>query len=158
MSMYANANGPRSANPRTSSSSNSSNHSGQWNWQNTNGQTSPSDVSASVHKLLLSTKHLQEALRLWSIEQMNETEVSDVYVQLGADFNAAVRAFAYHDIDLSDILNFTQVLREVLEGCLSEDPSPETLANFTPALRQALYHLLKGLQMRESAWKAAISR
>ncbi|KAF4569896.1 hypothetical protein EYR40_008876 [Pleurotus pulmonarius] len=139
-------------NPRTSasSSSSSSNHSAQWGKQN-----SPSDVSAAVHRLLLSTKQLQESLRLWSTGQMTETEVSDVYVTVGTDFNNVIRAFAYHRIDLTDIHSIPQDLRAVLEQCLSEDPSPEALATYMPGVRQVLFKLLKGLQTREAAWKAA---
>ncbi|KAG6884290.1 hypothetical protein C0993_012435 [Termitomyces sp. T159_Od127] len=59
-----------------------------------------SDVPSSVRRLLLSTKHLQELLKQWSLSQATETQVSDAYVQIGNDFNATVRAFAHHQIDL----------------------------------------------------------
>lgn len=58
------------------------------------------DVPGSVRNLLLSTKQLQELLRLWSVGQATEGQVSDGYVKIGTDFNATVHAFASHRIDL----------------------------------------------------------
>ncbi|CAK5271485.1 unnamed protein product [Mycena citricolor] len=63
-------------------------------------QAMPGDVSTSVHNLLLATKQLQAVLEQWSVGRASETDVSDVYVQIGTDFNTAVQAFAYHRIDL----------------------------------------------------------
>ncbi|KAJ8516862.1 hypothetical protein ONZ45_g5859 [Pleurotus djamor] len=149
-------------NPRTSasSSSSSSNHSAQWSgWQNSpTTSTASSEVSTAVHQLLLSTKQLQESLRLWSTGQASETEVSDVYVGFGTDLNVVIRAFSAHRIDMNDILSIPQDLRAVLEQCLSEDPSPEALETYMPGVRQVIYKLLKGLQMKEAAWKAVKAR
>lgn len=52
-------------------------------------------------RLLVSIKQLLEALTLWSTTKMDEGQVSDVYVRLGNDFNAAVAAFAAFNIDMS---------------------------------------------------------
>ncbi|KAK0185051.1 hypothetical protein F5146DRAFT_938034 [Armillaria mellea] len=111
-------------------------------------QRVPGDVPSAVHALLLSTKQLQESLRLWSINQATETQVSDVYVQIGTQFNTTIHAFAYHKIDLSDIHSIPTDLRTVLEQCLAEDPSPQALAMYMPEVRRVLYKLLKGLQAR----------
>lgn len=58
-------------------------------------------VESAVTRLLVSIKQLLEALTNWSNEKATETEVSDVYVRLGNDFNAAVAAFASYHIDMS---------------------------------------------------------
>jgi hypothetical protein len=58
------------------------------------------DVPTAVKSLLLATKQLQEALYQWSIGQVSETDVSDVYVRIGTDFNHALHAFAYYSIDM----------------------------------------------------------
>lgn len=58
------------------------------------------DVPKTVHNLLASTKQLQEVLEDWSFGRATETQVSDVYVQIGTEFNATIAAFAYHQIDL----------------------------------------------------------
>lgn len=115
----------------------------------------PGDVPAAVHSLLASTKRLQEILKLWSVDQATEDEVSDLYVKVGHEFNTTISAFAYHQIDLSDIHSFPVELRTVLENCLAEEPSPEVLVSFMPDLRKVLYNLLKGLQSRQDMWRTA---
>jgi hypothetical protein len=63
-------------------------------------QKSQGDVAGSVRSLLLSTKHLQDLLRQWSLGQATEGQISDAYVKIGTDFNTTVHAFACHHIDL----------------------------------------------------------
>jgi hypothetical protein len=63
-------------------------------------QKTPDKVPSTVHNLLTSTKRLQEVLRLWSVEQASEGDVSDTYVQIGNEFNLTISAFAEHQIDL----------------------------------------------------------
>ncbi|KAG6841196.1 hypothetical protein C0991_000993 [Blastosporella zonata] len=121
-------------------------------------QRNQGDVPGTVRSLLLSTKRLQELLKEWSVGQATELQVSDGYVQIGTDFNNAIRAFAYHQIDLSDIHSIPGELRVPLEQCLGEDPSPEILETYMPEVRQVLYKLLKGLQARQDAWKASGGR
>ncbi|KAJ7270617.1 hypothetical protein B0H12DRAFT_1093117 [Mycena haematopus] len=130
---------------RSSTSSNSS--------QGAYVATNPGDVSSAVRNLLLSTKQLQKILTQWSLGQVSETQVSDVYVQVGTDFNAAIQAFAYHRIEINEIHSVPQELRTVLEQCLAEDPSPQVLAMFMPEVRQVLVKLLRGLQSRQEAWR-----
>ena len=121
---------------------------------------------------------MQEVLRHWSKEQASEGDVSDVYVQIGHEFNAVIAAFAFHSIDLrcvgfyispvcklilssenlSDLHTVPAELRVVLERCLSEDPAPEVLENSLPDLRKTLYRLLKGLQARREPWRVAAIR
>ncbi|KAJ7832831.1 hypothetical protein B0H13DRAFT_2256495 [Mycena leptocephala] len=104
----------------------------------------PGDVPTAVRNLLLSTKQLQKTLTQWSLGQVSETQVSDVYLS----------AFAYHRIELNDIHSVPQELRTVLEQCLAEDPSPQVLAMFMPEVRQVLFKLLRGLQSKQEAWRA----
>jgi len=111
------------------------------------------DVPTAVHNLLSSMKQLQSLLSQWSVGQASETQVSDIYVQIGTNFNATIHAFAYHRIDLSDIHSVPKELRTVLEQCLAEDPSPQVLAMYMPEVRQVLYKLLQGLQQRQEAWR-----
>lgn len=63
-------------------------------------QRAQGDVPSAVRNLLLSMKQLQDILKYWSVGQATEAQVSDVYVQIGTDFNATVNAFTYHKIDL----------------------------------------------------------
>ncbi|KAF9264012.1 hypothetical protein L218DRAFT_926823 [Marasmius fiardii PR-910] len=127
---------------------------GGWEGQPRVDMRNPGDVPAAVRNLLLSMKQLQETLRQWSVGQASESRVSDVYVQIGTDFNTTMHAFAYHHIDLSEIHSIPKDLRTVLEQCLAENPSPEVLATFMPEVRKVLYRLLKGLNSRQEAWRA----
>ena len=52
----------------------------------------------------MAIKQLLEALTLWSTVKMSEGQVSDVYVRLGNDFNAAVAAFAAFNIDMAYVI------------------------------------------------------
>jgi hypothetical protein len=67
--------------------------------------SSAGDVPTAVKNLLLATKELQDALHQWSIGQVSETDVSDVYVRIGTDFNHALHAFAFHNIDMRFVLS-----------------------------------------------------
>lgn len=88
----------------------------------------------------------------------SETQVSDVYVQLGNEFNTMVTAFARHNIDMSEIYAVPRELRAVLEQCLAEDPSPQVLEQYMPAVRTILYHLLEGLKNKQNDYKRAAGR
>jgi hypothetical protein len=52
-----------------------------------------SHLESSVTRLLVATKQLLESLTLWSNGRQTETQVSDVYVRLGNDFNVARAGF-----------------------------------------------------------------
>lgn len=58
-------------------------------------------VESAVTRLLVSIKQLLEALTQWSTLKLDENDVSDVYVRLGNDFNAAVAAFGAFGIDMA---------------------------------------------------------
>jgi hypothetical protein len=57
-------------------------------------------VESAVTRLLVSIKALLESLTKWSEQQITDMDVSDVYVRLGNDFNAAVAAFAAYGIEM----------------------------------------------------------
>lgn len=115
-----------------------------------------SDVPRAVASLLETTKQLQETLRLWSVLQVSEQHVSDVYVRLGAEFNTTVVAFQHFGIDMSDIYQIPQDLRTVLEACLSEQASVHSLNKYLPRVRQIIAALLRGLQAKQAAYWNAI--
>ena len=62
-------------------------------------------MESAVTRLLVSIKALLESLTNWSQLRIDENEVSNVYVRLGNDFNAAVAAFASFNIDMSCVIN-----------------------------------------------------
>lgn len=60
-----------------------------------------SDIEASVTKLLIATKQLLECLTSWSRREATEQDVSDIYVNLGNEFNRATLSFQNANIDMS---------------------------------------------------------
>ncbi|TDL23811.1 hypothetical protein BD410DRAFT_720480 [Rickenella mellea] len=114
------------------------------------------DVPAAIAALLDSTRRLQSSLRQWSLLQISETEVSDVYVKVCTDFHIAVAALSSYNIDMSDVMSFPQAMRDILEGCLAEDASPQVLEAFQPRVRQTIAHLLHGLQSKQNAYQRAV--
>ena len=61
-------------------------------------------MESAVTRLLMAIKQLLEALTQWSQLRVDEDHVSDVYVRLGNDFNAAVAAFAAFNIEMKCVL------------------------------------------------------
>ncbi|CAL1715515.1 unnamed protein product [Somion occarium] len=100
---------------------------------------------------------LLESLTQWSKQQATETHVSDVYVQLGNDFNAAVAAFAAFNIDMSELLSVPDDLRGILEQCLAEDATPENLEVFLPEVRKIITNLLQGLRTKQHIYRKIVS-
>ncbi|KIO30573.1 hypothetical protein M407DRAFT_69025 [Tulasnella calospora MUT 4182] len=121
---------------------------------NTKSSTSRRGVESAVTRLLVAIKHLLESLTSWSNQKTSEQDVSDVYVRLGDDFNACVAAFASFDIDMGQLRGIPEDLRNVLETCLAEDATPETLERFLPQVREIITDLLQGLRNKQSQFRA----
>lgn len=60
-----------------------------------------SEIEAGVTKLLIATKQLLECLTQWSRLEATEKDVSDIYVNLGNEFNRATVSFQNAGIDMS---------------------------------------------------------
>ncbi|KAH7919352.1 hypothetical protein BV22DRAFT_1040998 [Leucogyrophana mollusca] len=116
------------------------------------------DVPTAVRNLITAMKRIQESLQLWSTRRATEAQVSDCYMQFGAEFNATARAFEQYGIDTSDINSVPARLRTELEICLGEDPSPSNLNMYMPSIRQLLCEILQGLRFKQPAWRAASGR
>ncbi|TFK52073.1 AIP3-domain-containing protein [Heliocybe sulcata] len=110
-------------------------------------------VESAVTRLLVSIKQLLEALTLWSSQQMTETQVSDVYVRLGNDFNAAVAAFTAFHIEMTELMSVPEDLRSILETCLAEEATPENLDTYLPQVRAVITNLLQGLRGKQSLYR-----
>ncbi|KAI9451759.1 actin interacting protein 3-domain-containing protein [Lactarius psammicola] len=122
----------------------------------TKSRTTPV-VESAVTRLLVSIKQLLESLTQWSHTKSSEEEVSDVYVRLGNDFNTAVSAFVFYEIDMSELLGFPDELRAVLEECLSEEASSATLDRYLPQVRNIVTNLLKGLRGKQHLFRQIVS-
>lgn len=109
-----------------------------------------SQIEKSVTHLLVATKQLLETLTMWSRGQATETEVSDVYVRLGYEFNIACRAFNNIGVDTSDLGPVPDLLRSILEETLSQEASQASLDKFLPRIRDIIINLLHGLKKKQS--------
>ncbi|CAE6482015.1 unnamed protein product [Rhizoctonia solani] len=110
-------------------------------------------VQTAVTRLLVATKQLLESLTNWSKGTMSEADVSDVYVQMGNDFNSAVAAFQASGIDMSDLMSVPDDLRAILEQALAEDATPENLEVYLPGVRAIIKNLLHGLRAKQHDYK-----
>lgn len=99
--------------------------------------------------LLVATKQLLETLTQWSRGEANESEVSDVYVRLGYEFNIACRAFNSIGVDTQDLGPVPDLLRSILEETLSQEASQASLDRFLPRIRDIIINLLYGLKKKQ---------
>ncbi|PNS20033.1 hypothetical protein CAC42_1480 [Sphaceloma murrayae] len=115
-----------------------------------NPQQQLSQIEKSVTHLLVATKQLLETLTMWSRGSATETEVSDVYVRLGYEFNIACRAFNSIGVDTNDLGPVPDLLRAILEETLSQEASQASLDKFLPRIRDIIINLLHGLKKKQS--------
>ncbi|KAL5615202.1 hypothetical protein BROUX41_005259 [Berkeleyomyces rouxiae] len=117
----------------------------------TSGGTSSSLslIEKSVTHLLVATKQLLETLTKWSRNQATDSQVSDVYVRLGYEFNMACRAFNAINVDTTDLGNVPEELRNILEATLSQEASSESLDRYLPRIRDIIINLLQGLRRKQ---------
>jgi hypothetical protein len=111
-----------------------------------------------VTHLLVATKQLLETLTLWSRGTATESEVSDVYVRLGYEFNIASRAFNAIGVDTADLGNVPELLRGILEETLSQEASQASLDNFLPRIRDIIINLLHGLKKKQQRLRQRTGR
>ncbi|KAK1751221.1 actin interacting protein 3-domain-containing protein [Echria macrotheca] len=142
--------GPRSSAAGRSSQASSGSTSSRRN--NSSGSSSAvplSQIEKSVTHLLVATKQLLETLTQWSRGLASDTQVSDVYVRLGYEFNMACRAFTAINVDTSDLGNVPELLRNILESTLSQEASVESLEKYLPKIRDIIINLLHGLKRKQ---------
>ncbi|PSR80837.1 actin interacting protein 3-domain-containing protein [Coniella lustricola] len=154
--------------PRSSTASSRSNHSSHSNERNSANAKRPStssgggaplsQIEKSVTHLLVATKQLLETLTQWSRGQASDTQVSDVYVRLGYEFNMACRAFTAINVDTSDLGNVPELLRNILEATLSQEASVESLEKYLPRIRDIIINLLHGLKRKQQKLRQKSSR
>ncbi|KAK3842492.1 MAG: actin interacting protein 3-domain-containing protein [Linnemannia gamsii] len=112
-----------------------------------------SPIEATVTKLLVATKQLLESLTLWSNRKVNEEQVSDIFVQLATQFNLASQAFHEVGIDTSELAHVPDDLRNCLETALGEDPSPASLDQYLPKIKEVIINLLQGLRLKQNLYR-----
>ncbi|KAI1343897.1 AIP3-domain-containing protein [Xylariaceae sp. FL0016] len=149
---------PANMQPRSSTASSRSAGSSTRRNQS-NGSNMPlSQIEKSVTHLLVATKQLLETLTQWSRGSATDTQVSDVYVRLGYEFNMACRAFTAINVDTSDLGNVPESLRHILEATLSQEASTESLEKYLPRIRDIIINLLHGLKRKQQKLRQKQSR
>ena len=108
-----------------------------------------STIEKSVTHLLVATKQLLETLTLWSRGSAAESEVSDVYVRLGYEFNIACRVFNAIGVDTTDLGPVPDLLRAILEDTLSQEANQASLDKYLPRIRDIIINLLHGLKKKQ---------
>ncbi|RMX79258.1 hypothetical protein D0867_16504, partial [Hortaea werneckii] len=86
---------------------------------------------------------------MWSRGSASESEVSDVYVRLGYEFNIACRAFNAIGVETSDLGPVPDLLRAILEDTLSQEASQASLDKYLPRIRDIIINLLHGLKKKQ---------
>ncbi|CAN6655201.1 bud site selection protein 6 [Trichomonascus vanleenenianus] len=109
-----------------------------------------STIESTVTRLLVATKKLLESLTQWARGDASEQDVSDVYVNLGNEFNVACRAFLSAGVEVADLGDVPQALRVILEKALSEDASQENLDRYLPSIREIIVNLLRQLKEKQT--------
>ncbi|KZF25566.1 AIP3-domain-containing protein [Xylona heveae TC161] len=117
-----------------------------------------SQIEKSVTHLLVATKQLLETLTQWSRKTASESEVSDVYVRLGYEFNIACRTFTTIGVETSDLGPVPDLLRSILEETLSQEASPESLDRYLPRIRDIIINLLHGLKRKQQRLRQRSAR
>lgn len=115
-------------------------------------------IEKSVTHLLVATKELLETLAKWARQEASETQVSDVYVRLGYEFNIACRAFKSVGVETHDLGPVPDQLRGILEETLSGDPSQKHLDKYLPSIRDIIVNLLHGLKRKQQKLRASVQR
>ncbi|EME44509.1 hypothetical protein DOTSEDRAFT_72099 [Dothistroma septosporum NZE10] len=123
-----------------------------------NPQQQLSTIEKSVTHLLVATKQLLETLTMWSTQRATESEVSDVYVRLGYEFNIACRAFNAIGVDTGDLGPVPDMLRGILEETLSQDASQQSLEKYLPRIRDIIINLLHGLKKKQQRLRQRSNR
>ena len=64
------------------------------------------EVPTAISTLLDATRRLEESIRRWGLLEISETEVSDVFVDVGNAFHEMLAAFSVHGIDMRCVGTF----------------------------------------------------
>ncbi|KAF8935845.1 Bud site selection protein 6 [Dissophora ornata] len=84
---------------------------------------------------------------------MTEENVSDIFVQLATQFNLASQAFHEVNIDTSELAHIPDDLRNCLETALGEEPSPSSLDQYLPRIKEVIINLLQGLRLKQNLYR-----
>ncbi|KAI7900330.1 actin interacting protein 3-domain-containing protein [Cokeromyces recurvatus] len=109
------------------------------------------EIEHVVTKLLRTTKALLEALTQWSLMRTSNTEIFEIHDTLEKQFFLVSQAFEEASIPMSDLQWIPRQLRDAVSAAMLEQPSPATLDQHLPRIREVIVHLLHGLKAKQAA-------
>ncbi|OZJ02336.1 hypothetical protein BZG36_04591 [Bifiguratus adelaidae] len=110
-------------------------------------------IEQTVTGLLYATKKLLEGLTAWANHQKGDQDIRDIYASLQSQFTQASQAFQAAGVDMSDLVEVPDNLRETLNACLRESPSAATLEQHLPTIRDVIIRLLQGLKRKQTLYR-----
>lgn len=124
------------------------------------GRSQNGEIEQVVTKLLRTTKALLEALTHWSQLRATTADILDFRETLERQFHSVSQAFEDNGVPMNDLAWIPHQLKDSISVAMNEEPSPTTLEQHLPKIRDVIVHLLHGLkgkqhQLREretAAW------
>ncbi|ODV85298.1 hypothetical protein CANARDRAFT_7939 [[Candida] arabinofermentans NRRL YB-2248] len=111
-------------------------------------------ISSTTAQLLTSTKALLQSLTSWANQAASISEVSAKFVQVGDDFKALRKSYVAEGVEISDVKDIPNLLRQILEESLVLEPSQETLDLFLPKVGHIVAELMKTLKEKQLEYQA----
>ncbi|KAF7720889.1 Bud site selection protein 6 [Apophysomyces ossiformis] len=107
------------------------------------------DTEQVVTRLLRTTKTLLEALTSWSQLRTTTGEILDLHDTLEKQFFLVSQAFNEANVPMNDLSWIPRQLRESVSAAMEETPSPASLDQHLPRIRDVIVHLLHGLKGKQ---------
>ncbi|KAK9459427.1 actin interacting protein 3-domain-containing protein [Lipomyces oligophaga] len=121
------------------------------------GPIDSESIDVAVTRLLQSAQKMLESLPRWASNSWSDNDVSDIYVSLGTEFNTVCRAFQHAGISNSGFDDVPVVLRVVLEDALAKPKSQQTVAEYSPKIKNIIVRMLETLKQKQALQSSAAS-
>ncbi|KAI9253919.1 actin interacting protein 3-domain-containing protein [Phascolomyces articulosus] len=115
------------------------------------------DIEQTITKLLTCTKKFLEALTSWSLDQVSNDQVINIYQDLADQFERVKKSLQAAQLTMSDVEHIPEELYECLITMLDNyAPSKPALEQHLPSIRDIILYMLQSLkkkqaQLRESS-------
>ncbi|KAI8875959.1 AIP3-domain-containing protein [Backusella circina FSU 941] len=113
-------------------------------------QTMTGEIEQTITHLLRTTKSLLESLNQWSMQRIPKTTIFEIHETLERQFFLVVQAFEELNVPMNDLQWIPGQMRELVTSAMTEIPSPETLDQHLPHIREVIVLLLQGLKAKQA--------
>ncbi|ORX58292.1 AIP3-domain-containing protein [Hesseltinella vesiculosa] len=107
------------------------------------------EIEQVVTDLLRTTRALLEALNLWSQLRSSTNDIYEIHRSLETQFYRVTHSFDEAGIDTGDLAWIPNQLGQSVTDCMNQEPSPATLDQHLPRIRDVIVHLLHGLKAKQ---------